>query len=63
MTVCQNLKLSKSDVNKTDTPKLISTMKGLDTVESLSVEVKRSKNPGKRFLVCTVAVTKTVVFV
>ena len=25
--------------------------KGLDTVESLSVEVKGSKNPGKRFLV------------
>ena len=29
----------------------ITTMKGLDTVESLSVEVKGSKNPGKIFLV------------
>ena len=28
---------------------MLKTMKGLDTVKSLSVEVKGSKNPGKDF--------------
>ena len=36
--------------------------KGLDTVESLSVEGKGSKTLGKIFLVCTVEFTKTRAF-